>query len=186
MDGFRPVCVGMITAAHGVRGAVKIRAFTADARSLPDYGPFYDEAAARRFDVTFQSFAKDHWLAKLKNVEDRNAAEALRGTRLYIDRAQLPATEEDEFYHADLIGLEAVFASGETFGTVKAVYDFGGGDMLEIARTTGGTVMLPFTRAAVPAIDLAARRLTIAPPEEIEADDEDDADGVKEGEGEAA
>lgn len=175
MNGFRPVCVGEITAAHGVRGAVKIRAFTADARSLPEYAPLFDETAKRRFDVIFQSFAKDHWLAKLKGVEDRNAAEALRGTRLYIDRAQLPATDEDEFYHADLIGLEAAFASGETFGTVKAVYDFGGGDMLEIAKAEGGTALLPFTRAVVPTIDLAAQRLTIAPPEEIESDGEGEA-----------
>jgi 16S rRNA processing protein RimM len=171
MNGFRPVCVGMITAAHGVRGAVKIRAFTADARSLPGYAPLFDETAARRFDVTFQSFAKDHWLAKLKGIEDRNGAEALRGTRLYIDRAQLPAPDEDEFYHADLIGLEAVRESGEVFGTVKAVYDFGGGDMLEIATADNPSLLLPFTRACVPTIDLAARRLTVVPPAEMDADD---------------
>lgn len=178
MNGFRPVCVGMITAAHGVRGAVKIRAFTADARALPGYTPLYDETAARRFEVTFQSFAKDHWLAKLKGVEDRNGAEALRGTRLYVDRAQLPETAEDEFYHADLIGMEALTESGEAFGSVKAVYDFGGGDVLEIARIEGGTVLLPFTRAAVPTIDLAARRLTVAPPAEIEGEAPADDEGA--------
>lgn len=172
MSGFRPICVGMITAAHGVRGAVKIRAFTADARSLPGYAPLFDETAARRFDVTFQSFAKDHWLAKLKGIEDRNGAEALRGTRLYIDRAQLPATDEEEFYHADLIGLEVFAEDGTRFGTVKAVYDFGGGDMLEIAAAENPSLLLPFTRACVPAIDLAARRLTVVPPTEMEAGDE--------------
>jgi 16S rRNA processing protein RimM len=173
MDGFRPICVGMITAAHGVRGAVKIRAFTADARALPDYAPLYDETATRRFEVTFQSFAKDHWLAKLQGIEDRDAAEALRGTRLFIDRAQLPATQEEEFYHADLIGMAAFSESGEALGSVKAVHDFGGGDVLEIDGGARPSLMVPFTRAAVPVIDLAAGRMTVVPPTLVEGAAED-------------
>ena len=112
--------------------------------------------------------AKDMLVARLKGVADRNAAEALTNTRLYVSRDKLPKPAEDEFYYADLIGLTAQTASGEAFGTVKAVHNFGAGDLLEIEPTTGGaTVMLPFTEATVPAIDLAGRTLVVAPPADV-------------------
>jgi 16S rRNA processing protein RimM len=103
-------------------------------------------------------------IAQLSGVADRDQAEALRGLRLYAPRAALPPAGEDEFYHADLIGLRAELADGSVFGTVRAVFDFGAGEMLEIARPGAGAVMLPFTRAAVPVVDIAGRRIVVDPP----------------------
>jgi 16S rRNA processing protein RimM len=104
-------------------------------------------------------------IAAVDGVADRDAAEALRGVRLYVERSALPPPEEDEFYHADLVGMAAVEADGTPFGRVVAVHDFGAGDSLEIERPEGGTILVPFSRAAVPVVDVAARRLVIDPPE---------------------
>lgn len=162
------VCVGQITGAHGVRGLVKVKPFTAAPEDLTAYGPVSDETGARRLALQLLSWAKDQWIARVEGVADRDAADALRGLRLYVDRAALPEAEEDEFYHADLIGLAAVLADGSSFGTVRAVFDFGAGEFLEIARPGpgpgGAAVMVPFTRAAVPVVDIAGRRVVIDPP----------------------
>lgn len=162
------VCVGQITGAHGVRGLVKVKPFTAAPEDLTAYGPVSDEAGARRLALQLLSWAKDQWIVKVEGVADRDAADALRGLRLYVDRTALPEPEEDEFYHADLIGLPAVLADGSVFGTVRAVFDFGAGEMLEIARPGAGpggsSVMMPFTRAAVPVVDIAGRRIVVDPP----------------------
>jgi 16S rRNA processing protein RimM len=158
------VCVGQITGAHGVRGLVKVKPFTAAPDDLTAYGPVSDEAGARRFALQLMSWAKDQWIARIDGVADRDAAAALRGVRLYVDRAALPAPEEDEFYHADLIGLVADLPDGSRFGTIRAVFDFGAGEFLEIARVGGGTVMVPFTLAAVPLVDISGRRVVIDPP----------------------
>src|SRR6185503_16377887 len=112
--------------------------------------------------------AKDMLVVRLKGVTDRDAAEALKNVRLYVAREKLPPPADDEFYHADLVGLAAMKANGETFGTVKAVHNFGAGDLLEIEPADGGaTMMLPFTEATVPAIDLAGRKLVVAPPADV-------------------
>jgi 16S rRNA processing protein RimM len=158
------VCVGQITGAHGVRGMVKVKPFTAAPDDLTAYGPVSDEAGTRRFALHLLSWAKDQWIARLDGVADRDAAHALRGVRLYVDRAALPEPEEDEFYHADLIGLAMELADGSRFGTIRAVFDFGAGEFLEVARTEGGTIMVPFTLAAVPVVDIAGRRVVIDPP----------------------
>ena len=158
------VCVGQITGAHGVRGLVKVKSFTAAPDDLVAYGPVSDEAGARRFVLHLMSWAKDQWIVRIDGVADRDAAAALRGVRLYVDRAALPETEEDEFYHADLIGLAAVLADGSAFGTIRGVFDFGAGEMLEIARPGAGAVMMPFTLAAVPVVDIAGRRVVVDPP----------------------
>lgn len=164
MSSSSKVCVGQITGAHGVRGLVKVKPFTAAPEDLTAYGPVSDEAGARRLALQLLSWAKDHWIARVDGVADRDAADALRGLRLYVDRAALPETEEDEFYHADLIGLPAVLADGSAFGTIRGVFDFGAGEMLEIARHGAAAVMVPFTRAAVPVVDIAGRRVVIDPP----------------------
>jgi 16S rRNA processing protein RimM len=158
------VCVGVIAGVHGVRGLIKVKPFTEDPAAVVAYGPVTDEAGRRRFALELMSFAKGQWLARIDGVADRNAAEALRGARLYVERAALPAPEEDEFYHADLIGLRAELPDGTLFGRVKTVFDFGAGDVVEIGRPDGSGVMVPFTRAAVPVVDLPGGRIVVDPP----------------------
>jgi 16S rRNA processing protein RimM len=148
-----------------VRGAVRVKSFTAIPEDVAAYGPLQDEAGARRFALSLVGHAKGVVIGRIAGIEDRDAAERLKGTRLYVARSQLPAPEEDEFYHADLIGLAAELRDGTPFGTVRAVWDFGAGDSIEIARPDSGTIMVPFTRAIVPLVDLAARRLVVDPPE---------------------
>ena len=162
------VLIAQIGAAHGVRGEVRLKAFTEDPMSVTRYGALETEDGTRRFEIEAVRPAKDMLVARLKGVADRNAAEALKNLRLYVARAKLPKPAADEFYYADLVGLAAQTASGEAFGTVKAVHNFGAGDLLEIEPAAGGaTMMLPFTEATVPAIDLAGRKLVIAPPADV-------------------
>ena len=161
------VLLARIGAPHGVRGEVRLFLFAADPESLFDYGPLTDEAGTRRFEIVALRPAKEHFVARLKGVETREAAEALTNAGLYVARELLPPPQdEDDFYHADLIGLAAVTAEGETFGKVLAVHDFGAGDILEIARAEGGgTLMLPFTKATVPVVDIAGGRVVVEPGE---------------------
>ena len=164
------VCLGAIAGVHGVQGAVRIKPFTADPTSVGAYGPVFDESGSRHFDVTVTGVKDGIVLAKLSGVADRDQAAALKGMRLYVEREKLPEADEEEFYHADLIGLAAELADGSVFGKIVAVWDFGGGDSIEIERASsggvpGGNVMVPFTRAAVPVVDLAASRVVVEPPE---------------------
>ena len=158
------VCVGAVGAAHGVRGAVRIKSFTADPEDIARYGPLEDETGERHFTLRITGAAKGVLIAQLSGVADRNRAEALRDLRLYLPRAALPPPQDDEYYHADLIGLDAVLSDGTPLGQVRAVHDFGAGDTLEIARPEGPPVVVPFTKAIVPEIDLAAGRLVLDPP----------------------
>jgi 16S rRNA processing protein RimM len=158
------VCVGAVAGAHGVRGAVKIKSFTAAPEDVARYGPLEDETGKRQFSLRLIGNGKGVLIGHLSGIADREQAEASRGLRLYLPRAALPPTEEDEYYHADLLGLEAVLTDGTLVGTVRAVHDFGAGDTLEIARPEGPPVVVPFTRAVVPSVDLAAGRLTVDPP----------------------
>jgi 16S rRNA processing protein RimM len=157
------VCVGIVTAAHGVKGAVRLKSFTAHPADIAQYGPLEDEEG-RRVTLRLLGRAKGVVIARIAGIADRNQAEALRGLRLYLPRAALPPAGEEEYYHADLIGLEAVLIGGAPLGRVCAVYDFGAGDTLEIARPQGPPVVVPFTRSVVPVVDLAAGRLVIDPP----------------------
>jgi len=160
------VCLGVVGAPHGVRGAVRIKSFTAEPAAIAAYGALEDEGGERRFTLRIVGAAKGDGMviARLSGIADRDRAEILRGLRLYAPRAALPATEEDEFYHADLVGLTAMLEDGTKLGTVSAVHDFGAGDMLEIERDAGQPVMMPFTRAAVPLVDIAGQRLVVDPP----------------------
>jgi len=167
------VCVGVITGARGLKGEVRVRSFTARPEDVGAYGPLSDEAGTRTLKLKVTGPAKDAVFARVEGVADRTAAEALKGVRLYVARDALPEVAEDEYYHADLLGLRVEVAGGggrtEAWGAVKAVHDFGGGPLLEIERPDGTTVMLPFTKAAVPEVDIAGGRLVVAPPEETTA-----------------
>lgn len=172
-DGDKRVCIARIGAPHGVRGAVKLWAFTEDPLAILDYGPLTTKDGHRRFEVETAREANGHLVATLEGVASRNDAERLNGVELYIDRDQLPDTDEGEFYHADLIGLAAETTAGETLGRVIAIHNFGAGDILEIAPPSGPTLLLPFSTAVVPTIDVAGGRLLIEPPGEIEGDTPD-------------
>jgi 16S rRNA processing protein RimM len=167
-----PICVARIGAAHGVRGAVKLWTFTEDPLAVKRYGPLATRDGARSFEVTHAREAKGHLVATLKGIATREEAERLNGIELYIAREKLPATDTDEYYHADLIGLAAVNAADETIGRVVAIHNFGAGDIIEIAPPHGATMLLPFTNAVVPTVDLAAGRVVIELPAEIDGGDE--------------
>jgi 16S rRNA processing protein RimM len=169
------ICVARIGAAHGVRGEVKLWTFTEDPFAVKRYGPLVTKDGARQFEVTHAREAKGHLVAVLKGVATREDAERLNGTELYIEREKLPATEEDEYYHADLIGLAAVTPANEPLGRVIAIHNFGAGDIIEIAPPQGATLLLPFTDAVVPSVDLAGGRVVIELPDEIAGDTPEDA-----------
>jgi 16S rRNA processing protein RimM len=159
------VLIAQIGAAHGVRGEVRLKAFTQDPLSVARYGALETEDGKHRFEIEAVRPAKDVLVARLKGVADRNAAEALKNLRLYVAREKLPQPADDEFYIADLIGLAAETPGGEAFGSVKAVHNFGAGDLIEIEPAGGGaTIMLPFTVATVPRIDIAHKKIVVEPP----------------------
>jgi 16S rRNA processing protein RimM len=167
------VLLATIGTAHGVRGEVRVKTFTEDPAALGGYGPLNTEDG-RVFQIERLRPAKEVVVAKFRGIDDRNAAEALNGISLYVDREHLPNVEADEYYHADLIGLSAEAEAGEQLGTVVAVHDFGAGDILEIAPRGGPSLLVPFTKEAVPLIDIAAARVVIVPPDETEAPEEED------------
>jgi len=161
------ICVAQIGGAHGIRGEVKLKSFTADPLAVKDYGLLESEDGAASFEIEALRPAKGYLVARLRGVRDRNAAEQLTNLRLFVPRERLPPPAADEFYHADLIGLAAVTAAGVEVGTVVAVHNFGAGDILELRPPAGGTtIMLPFTDAFVPRIDIAGGRIVVGPPEE--------------------
>jgi 16S rRNA processing protein RimM len=166
-----PICVARIGAAHGVRGAVKLWTFTEDPLAVQRYGPLQTKDGARQFEVTHVRQAKDHLVASFKGIATRNDAEKLNGIELYVARDKLPTTDKDEYYHADLIGLSAVTQANEPLGLVIAIHNFGAGDIIEIAPPHGATMLLPFTNAVVPTVDLAGGRVVIELPGEIEGDE---------------
>ncbi|SDI77837.1 16S rRNA processing protein RimM [Bradyrhizobium sp. Rc2d] len=168
------VCVARIGAAHGVRGAVKLWTFTEDPFAIRRYGPLLSKDGKRQFEVVQAREAKDHLVATFKGVTNRDEAERLNGIELYVPRDKLPATDEGEYYHTDLIGLAAVTTDGEPLGRVVAIQNFGAGDIIEIAPPKGPTLLLPFSNAVVPEVDLAGGRVVIALPQEIEGEDEGD------------
>lgn len=178
------ILVGQVGAAHGIRGEVRVKSFTAPMEAFADYGPLASEDGAITLNVQRFRPAETVLVVKFHEVADRNAAEALNGTRLFVDRAALPAPEDEEtFYQTDLIGLRAEGEDGTVHGTILAVPDFGAGDLLEIQPPAGSTVYLPFTRAFVPVVDIAGGRVVILPPEGLfaaVAPEEAEAEGSSE------
>jgi 16S rRNA processing protein RimM len=172
------VLVGRIGAAHGIRGEVRLVSFTEDPKAVADHGPLSDAYGARHFQIAaLRSMKGNLFIARFTGVATRDAAEALNNLDLYVPRATLPVAADEEFYHADLIGLTAVDSAGAEIGRVLNVLNFGGGDILEIAPADGDeTLLLPFTKACLPTIDIAQKRLVVIPPVEIEVPPEVEED----------
>ena len=158
------VCVGRIAGAHGVQGLIRINSYTEDPMDVAAYGPVTDENGERMFELQVKRMTKTQVVARIKGVMDRNAAEALQGLRIYILREVMPPTEDDEFYCEDLVGLSAETVDGKSLGNVLSLQEFGAGEMLEIGRRRGGTMLVPFTKDIVPRVDLEAKRVVIDPP----------------------
>ncbi|WP_316180297.1 ribosome maturation factor RimM [Bradyrhizobium sp. SZCCHNRI1009] len=180
------ICVARIGAAHGVRGEVRLWTFTEDPLAVLHYGPLTTKDGSRSLEVAKAREAKDRLVASFKGVTDRNAAERLNGLELYVPRDRLPETDDDEYYHADLIGLAAETTAGAPLGCVLAIHNFGAGDIIEIAPPSGSTLMLPFTNAVVPTVDLAGGRVIIELPAEIDGEDRASADETASAEDDAA
>lgn len=160
------VCVGAVAGAFGVRGEVRLKSFCAEPEDIAAYGALTTENGERSFDIRLTGTVKGGFSARLSGVATKEQADALRGTRLYAPRDALPALPDDEFYHADLIGLEAIDTGGQRIGRVAAVLNHGAGDLLELrgpGLKTGALV--PFTKEIVPTVDLTAGRVIIDPPE---------------------
>jgi 16S rRNA processing protein RimM len=162
MAGAR-ICLGQIGAAHGVGGEVRLRSFTAEPASIVDYGPL-ETQDGRIFQIEALRPAKDHFIARLSGIRDRDAARALANAKLYVPRERLPEPQAaGEFYHADLIGLAVIDRTGTQLGTVVGIHNFGAGDLIEVQQAAGGpTQMLPFDEATVPVVDIAAGRIVVA------------------------
>ena len=166
-DGGREqrVCVAQIGAAHGLKGEVRLWSFTEEPSAVSRYGALETEDGARSIEIERLRAAKDHFVAKLSGVDNRDAAESLRNVKLFVPRERLPAIDDGTFYHADLIGLAVITTKGEELGQLIAIQNFGAGDILEIRLRDGSTLMLPFTETAVPKIDIDAGRIVVDPPE---------------------
>ena len=155
-------CVAQVATVHGVRGAVKLRCFTEAPESVAAYGPLCDERGRELFRVEILHRVKGGVVARLEGVDSREAAESLRGLLLHVPRRRLPKPAEDEFYRDDLVGLAAADPAGAELGRVVAVHNFGAGDLIEVRDPDGGSLMVPFTREAVPQVDVRDGFVTVA------------------------
>lgn len=179
----RRILLGQITGVHGIRGDLIVRSYTADPADVAAYGPLTDKDGAKPLSISVMRVSDKGVVARAKGISDRNGAEALKGRELYVLRSKLPEADKAEYYHADLIGLDAITADGRPFGRVTAVQNFGAGDLLEIKTQDGrDSEFIPFTNACVPEVDLGKRTLTVVPPlmtgdPEPAADENDNGDG---------
>ena len=170
----RNIIIGRIVGAHGIGGDVVIHSFAQVPLDIAAYGPLSEENGSRTFRIVSARLAGKGVVARLAGINDRTAAEALKGVVLTVTREQLPEPQPDEFYHADLIGLAAVDGSGKPVGTIVAVHNHGASDILEIGREGRDSILVPFVAAFVPEVDLSARRVVVvAADEEADADDAD-------------
>lgn len=161
------VCVGAIAGAFGVAGEVRLKSFCADPAAIGTYGPLFTEDGSRSFKVRLTRPVAGGLGARLSGVATKEDADSLKGTTLWVSRDRLPAAGDDEFYHADLIGLEVRDTGGAMLGRVGAVHNHGAGDLLEVIGPDG-TLLLPFTKAVVPTVDLTAGRIVADPPEGLD------------------
>jgi len=164
MTSYRPICVGVILGAHGVQGQVRLRSFTDDPESLFKYKPLTDETGQQVMVPHKKGVTKDGFIASFKGVTDRDQAEAMRGTRLFIARSSLPPVKRHEYYEADLVGLRALAENKKEVGLVIAVHNYGAGTFLEIQPVKGKSFMLPFTDSCVPRVDISKGHITVAIP----------------------
>ena len=158
------LCLGVIIGARGVTGEVRIKTFTGLPEDIAAYGALSSEDGQRTFEISDVRIIKGQASVIIEGINDRDAAEALKGTRLYVPKSALPAPEEDEFYFSDLVGLQADLLDGGKLGSIKEVHDFGAGAILEVTGGALGVVIVPFTRAAVPTVDTKGGRVVIDPP----------------------
>lgn len=166
MNGSQRVCVGAIAGAYGVRGELRIKSFCAVAEDIETYNPLTSEDGAKSFHLALIRPTKNGFVARIAEVATKEEADALKGARLYADRDQLPSLPDDEFYHADLIGLQVLDSGGALLGSVKNVLDHGAGDILEVQKPgSSETVLLPFSLAFVPTVDIGAGKIIADPPE---------------------
>ena len=163
------VCVGAIAGSFGVKGEVRLKSFCAEPAAISIYAPLSDESG-NSYDVKITRTIKNGLAARLSGVSSKEAADALKGTRLFAPRDRLPELDDDEFYHADLLGMAVLDTGGAKLGSVKAVLNHGAGDLLEV-NTGQGVVLLPFSLAVVPTVDLAGRRIVVDPPDGTFSDD---------------
>ena len=161
------ICVGAISGAFGVQGEVRLKSFCAQPDDIAAYGPLWTEDGTRQFKIKLTRPVAGGLGARIAGIDTKDQADALKGISLYADRTRLPRLPDDEFYHADLIGLEVRDPGGTLLGTVRAVHNHGAGDLLEISGG-GSDLLLPFTRAVIPTVDLAARRIVADPPEGLQ------------------
>ena len=164
------ILLGVVIGAQGLRGEVKVKTFTETPERLSVYGPLRTEDGRALEVASVRAVKSGSAVVQFKGIEDRSAAESLANAKLLVARAVLLATAKDEFYHADLIGLRAQDPEGRVIGAVDAIHNFGAGDVIELSRTEGGTLLLPFTRETVPSIDLEGKFVVIAEPKDIEAE----------------
>jgi 16S rRNA processing protein RimM len=160
------VLLGEIGGAQGLKGELRIRSYTEVPGDIASYGPLEDESGARHVEFESLRVTPKGVIARVKGIITREQAEALNRTKLYVPRSRLPAREEEEWYHSDLVGLAAVGQDGVALGTVVAVLNFGAGDLIEVRPATGGeSLIVPFTRDTVPEIDIEKGHLVLVPPE---------------------
>jgi 16S rRNA processing protein RimM len=172
----RRILVGEIAGAHGIRGDVLVRSYTETPEAVAGYGPLMDASGKKIFSLRVVRITSKGIVARIAGIDDRNAAEPLRGTKLYVERSKLPSTSEAEFYHADLIGLRAVAPDGSEVGKIIAVQNFGAGDLLELKPPEGETEFIPFEDRWVPRVDLEAGLVVIDRPAST-VDDDDEPQG---------
>ena len=160
------VCVGAIAGSYGVRGELRIKSFCAVPQDIESYSPLTSEDGSATFHLALIRPIKNGFAARIAEVATKEDADALKGTQLFADRDQLPGLPDDEYYHTDLIGLAVVDTGGTALGTVKSVLNHGATDLLEVQQPGGSaTILLPFTRAIIPTVDLATRRIVADPPQ---------------------
>ena len=176
------VCIAQIGAAHGIRGEVRVKLFAEDPDALFDYGPLETADGSRRFEFLSARESKTIFVCRIKGLTNRNDVEALNGVRLYVDRDALPELDEEEFYHSDLIGLEARLEDGTSLGSIVAIHDFGAGDVLDVSPKRGKGYYIPFTRAVVPEVKVSEGYVLVDPPEGL-LDEPDENERAQEGEG---
>jgi len=175
------LCVGVITGPHGVRGQVRIKGFTENPKDIAAYGALSDQTGTKIFKIKVTgTAAKGALIASLSGIDNRNKAEEIKGQKLYVPRSALPEPDDEEYYHADLLGLAVHTVDGLELGVVRTIYDFGAGDVIEVENSERKVVVVPFTKAAVPVVDLAAGRLIVDPPEGL-LDEPDPGEQAKEG-----
>jgi len=166
------ILLGVVTAVQGLKGEVRVKTFTETPERLGDYGALHT-SEGRKLEIAALRVGKvDGAVIRFKGIDDRESAERLVNAKLFVARAALPATSADEFYHADMIGLRALDSEGRLIGTVRAIHNFGAGDVIELERFGGGTLLLPFNRDFVPAVDVANGYITVSEPEDVEARDQ--------------